>query len=70
MTRYYRFADLVKQGRVNNRMTLARWIAAGRFPKPVPLGPNSVAWTDAMLAEHDARLLAERDAKQRDPQAA
>jgi hypothetical protein len=62
MTKYFRFRDLVAQGRYNNRMTLKRAIDAGRFPKPVHLGPNTVAWTDEMLAEHDARLLAERDA--------
>lgn len=61
MTTYYRYRDLVAQGRFNNRMSLKRAMEAGRFPKPVKLGPNTLAWTDEQLAEHDARLKAERD---------
>jgi prophage regulatory protein len=39
-----RFADLKRFGVVNNRVTLARWIATQGFPKPLRLGPNSLAW--------------------------
>ena len=39
-----RFPDLVALGIVRNRVTLNRWIAADHFPKPIQLGPNSVAW--------------------------
>ena len=28
------------------RSTIYRWMEAGRFPKPVRLGPRSVAWID------------------------
>jgi hypothetical protein len=58
MTTYYRFRDLVAQGRVRNRMTLKRWIDAGLFPAPMNLGPNTRAWTDVQLAEHDASVAA------------
>jgi hypothetical protein len=60
--KWYRYADLVQQGRINNRTTLKRWVDAGIFPAPLHPGPNTAIWTDEMLAEHDARLLAERDA--------
>jgi len=62
MTTYRRFKYLKERGYFDNRMSLKRAIDAGRFPKPVSLGPNTRAWTDEMLAEVDARLLAERDA--------
>ena len=41
-----RFSDLVRLGIVNNRMTLRRWIERGIFPKPIKLGPNSLAWRE------------------------
>lgn len=39
-----RFDDLLKLNLFRNRVTLARWIKAGRFPAPIQLGPNSVGW--------------------------
>jgi len=63
MTTYYRYRDLVAQGRVNNRMTLSRWIKAGLFPAPLSLGPNTKAWTDQQLAEHDASVAARSTSK-------
>jgi predicted DNA-binding transcriptional regulator AlpA len=40
-------------------------IAQNRFPRPVPLFPGSraVGWRDEDLDAHDARCVAERDAK-------
>ncbi|SEC87586.1 transcriptional regulator, AlpA family [Burkholderia sp. WP9] len=39
-----------------SRPTIYRWIAAGTFPKPVKLGPNSVAWRSDVVQEWmDAR---------------
>ena len=43
-TKYLRYSDLKLSGRVPNRTTLRRWVKAGRFPRPVKLGPNTVAW--------------------------
>lgn len=40
----FRFRDLVGLRIVSNRMTLSRWIEQGHFPKPIHLGPNSLAW--------------------------
>ncbi|GAA5061378.1 transcriptional regulator [Citromicrobium sp. RCC1885] len=31
------------------RSTIYRWMAEGRFPKPVQLGGRSVGWTDAQI---------------------
>jgi hypothetical protein len=62
-TTYHSYDDLVTQGRVNNRTTLYRWIKEGRFPKPVRLGPNTVAWTDEQLREFDARIAATEPTK-------
>ncbi len=58
---YLRFNDLKARGVVPNRTTLARWIAAGLFPPPIHLGPNSIAWPADEIAALDARLRAERD---------
>ena len=44
LRKYVRYPALVEAGLVNNRVTLGRWIKSGRFPKPVQLGPNIVAW--------------------------
>jgi predicted DNA-binding transcriptional regulator AlpA len=40
-------------------------ISQGRFPRPVPLFPGSraVGWRNEDLDAHDARCVAERDAK-------
>ena len=39
-----RFQGLVECNIVKNRVTLQRWINSNGFPKPVRLGPNTVAW--------------------------
>jgi prophage regulatory protein len=39
-----RYGDLREIGVIKNRMTLSRWVKAGRFPRPLRLGKNSVAW--------------------------
>lgn len=46
-----RFRDLQRLEIVNNRVTLARWIASLGFPAPVKLGPNTVAWKAADVKE-------------------
>ena len=46
-----RYPDLVQRGIVNNRTTLNRWIRAGRFPAPLHLGPNTLAWREAEVEE-------------------
>ncbi len=53
-----RYSGLKDLKIVNNRTTLYRWIKDGRFPKPIRLGPNSVAWRwsaiEAWLAAREA----------------
>ena len=49
--------------------TIWRWANEKRFaylnfPKPVPIGPNTTAWTVEELDAHDAARVAERDAPQ------
>jgi prophage regulatory protein len=46
MPRYLRFADLKAAKIIDNRMTLSRWIKNNGFPRPVKLGPNTVAWPE------------------------
>lgn len=57
--RLLRYADLVARGIVSNRTTLARWIQGGRFPAPMRLGPNSLAWRESEVNEFLTRC--ERD---------
>jgi prophage regulatory protein len=42
--------------------TLYQWIAAGRFPKPIDLGPNTRAWLDDELDAVVLDRVRERDA--------
>ena len=41
--------------------TLYDLMAAGRFPKPVSIGPRAVAWVDTEIAEWQEARIAERD---------
>ena len=34
-----------------SRTTLWRWRKAGIFPSPLPIGPNSIGWTQEQLDE-------------------
>ncbi len=34
-----------------SRRTIYRWIEEGIFPKPVPIGPNSVGWPESTIKE-------------------
>lgn len=49
--RYLHYQDLVERGIVANRTTLRRWILSNNFPKPVKLGPNTIAWPEIII-EH------------------
>ena len=59
LLRLLRYADLVSLKIVNNRMTLYRWMESRGFPRPLQLGPNSVAWrsveVEAWLEERARR---------------
>jgi len=45
--RLVKFAELRTRGIVTNRPTLKRWIAREGFPRPMILGANSLAWSEA-----------------------
>jgi prophage regulatory protein len=45
-----------------HRVTLRRWIAAGRFPRQVKLGPGTVAWRLEEVETWEAERTAERGA--------
>jgi predicted DNA-binding transcriptional regulator AlpA len=51
-------SELVALGIVPSKGTLWRWIADGRFPKPIVLGPQARAFRKADVD----RWLAEREA--------
>ncbi|MCK9365900.1 MAG: AlpA family transcriptional regulator [Metallibacterium scheffleri] len=44
------------------RSTIYDAIAAGRFPKPIPLGSRTVAWSSAEIEQWIAERIAVRDA--------
>lgn len=50
------FSDLkaVKRRVPKSTPSIYRWIKAGTFPKPVQIGPNSVAWRNSDLDEWEA----------------
>lgn len=39
------YKDLVARGIVRNRVTLQRWIKHNGFPKPIQIGPNTIAFS-------------------------
>ena len=41
--------------------TLYRLVKAGRFPKPIRVGPNTSRWRSDEIAAHLERLSTERD---------
>jgi predicted DNA-binding transcriptional regulator AlpA len=55
---FVRFKELHERGVFHDRMDAARKVAAG-FPKPIEMGPNSIAWdleeVDAWLASRPRR---------------
>jgi len=55
------YQDLQARGIVRNRVTLGRWIKSYGFPKAIPLGPNTVAWSEV---EVDAWLAARAASRQ------
>jgi prophage regulatory protein len=49
------------------RSTIYERMAAGTFPKPVPLGVRAVGWLEEEIINWQKRRIAERDAPRRDP---
>ena len=48
---FLRYNDLKARRIFQNRTTLRRWLAAGLFPQPILLGPNSLAWKQSDVEE-------------------
>lgn len=40
------------------RITLRRWVAQGRFPQPLRIGPRKALWPAAVVLEHERQILA------------
>lgn len=45
-----------------SQTTLYRWLDAGAFPRPVPMGPRRVGWLESELQAWIAERVANRDA--------
>ena len=50
-----RTRDVLRHANIT-RSTLYRWLEAGRFPKPVQLGPRAVGWRRSDVIEWIASL--------------
>jgi predicted DNA-binding transcriptional regulator AlpA len=58
--RYLRCNELIAMGLIPNRMTLHRWVRAGRFPAPLRLTPRVLLWDSTEIAALLNRLAGER----------
>jgi len=56
-----RYKNLKERRIVENRMTLHRRIKFQGFPKPIALGPNSVAWIEEEVNQWLTERAASRD---------
>ena len=45
------------------RSSIYERMAAGTFPKPVPIGPKAVGWVEAEIIDWQKKRVAERDSK-------
>ena len=61
MAKFLRYPDLVDRGIFKNHTTLYRWIAEGRFPAGVKLGPNTRAWTEDEIDAWEQALIASHE---------
>jgi prophage regulatory protein len=60
--RFVSFPDLrARFGIRYSRMHIDRLEKAGKFPKRVQLGPNSVVWLEDEIVARQAKLIAARD---------
>jgi prophage regulatory protein len=51
------------------RSTIYEKMAAGEFPKPVPISGGAVGWLESEISAWQAKRIAERDARQADVKA-
>ena len=45
------------------RSTLYELVAKGKFPKPVPISAQAVAWVESEVADWQQRCIAQRDTR-------
>ena len=60
--RFLRYKDLKPHGVPWSRQHLGRLIRAKKFPAPVKIGANSIAWVEGEVFEYLEEKIAERDA--------
>lgn len=53
--RFYRARDLARRWRVHE-VTVWKWSAAGKIPKPKRIGPNTVRWQGRTILAHEQTL--------------
>jgi prophage regulatory protein len=53
--------DAVERATGLKRSTIYDKIAAGAFPKPIPLGGHAVGWLESDIADWQKARIAERD---------
>ena len=46
MDKLLRMNDLVRELSIS-RSTLWRWVAVGKFPRPINVGPHTTAWRES-----------------------
>ena len=54
---FYTAKDLARRWRIHP-ITVWKWSAAGKIPKPAKLGPNTSRWRGRDILEHEAALSA------------
>jgi predicted DNA-binding transcriptional regulator AlpA len=52
---YYTAADLAKRYKVH-KITIFKWVRAGRLPPPDKLAPNTTRWRSDRIAKHEAEI--------------
>jgi prophage regulatory protein len=69
LQRILRFPQLAEHGVVYSRMHVDRLEKTGQFPRRVHLGPNSVGWLEAEIADWLKAKIAARDRSSGSPPA-
>jgi predicted DNA-binding transcriptional regulator AlpA len=59
--RFLRVNELIEIGLIPNRQTLSAWVAEGRFPRPLYMGPRVPLFAVSEIAATLAQRAAERE---------
>ena len=52
---YFSAADLARRYRIH-KITVWKWAARGRLPKPMKLSPGTTRWRSDLIESHEAAL--------------